>query len=180
MIRRALIAVLSLALLPSLAWACSCSNGGPRTAVRNSSAVYLGRLLKLGARHPSRARSVRTARLVVTLAVKGVHKADTVEVDADIGTSCGLNMRVGGEYLVYAVATPSDPTHLFTDYCAGTTSVGCAADDLKELAVAVPRRARSCRLRPPVAPRHHDPPPNVPLLLPSAQSIAVERMESTY
>lgn len=142
---RVIIAMLVLSLAPSRVWACSCSNGGPRNALRRSAAVYLGRVVEIGKVRRTQYISYRLTRLVVTQALKGVRAADTVAVDAEIENSCAAELQLGREYLVYAVTDSRAGTIPVTDHCAGTTTIACAADDLRALRAPVPRRAKSCR-----------------------------------
>ena len=140
----ALAAAMSVVLAAPLA-ACSCSNGGPRNAAAMSRQVYLGRVLAFGA---SRRGDTfpRSARLLVTLPVKGAKTADTATVwfYAE-GNSCAAGFVLGLEYLVYAIPDREGGTRLVTDSCAGTKSVNCAGYDLQTLGIVAPRRARDCR-----------------------------------
>ena len=150
MIARSLaVAALLLSSAASQALACSCSNGGQRTALRNSAAVYLGRVVGAGRVRATAHRKYQLTQLVVTESIKGVRTADTVAVDSEIDTSCSIELQIGAEYLVYAAPDPNGGTVPVTDYCLGTTTIACSADDLRTLGVSVPRLAGSCRPKPP-------------------------------
>jgi hypothetical protein len=138
------LALLTFAL-PRVARACSCSNGGARNALQHSTAVYLGEVLSTTAKRKEPVGDVRLARIRVSRAIKGVQPGDTQAVEYLVGTggNCGLTLVRGMKLLVYASTTPSGD-RLFTDYCAGTKLEKCAARDLRDLGVSVPRGARDC------------------------------------
>lgn len=151
MIARSLaIAALMVGVAASQAFACSCSNGGARTALRISAAVYVARVVAVsGVRATPYDAQYRRTRLLVTQAIKGVRVGDTVVVDTEVGSSCAAELQLGEEWLVYASPDRDGSSTPVTRYCDGTTPIACAADDLRTLGVPVPRRARSCAPPPP-------------------------------
>ena len=123
------------------AYACSCSNGGARTALRGSAAVFLGRVVSISPPQPS--DPAWTAQLVVVDPMKNVQESDTVAVVFDNDTSCRPWFTIGGAYLVYA-RRDHEGGRLYTGHCEGTKPLSCALDDYAELGRTPPNGARSC------------------------------------
>src|SRR3712207_3980283 len=101
---RLAVVLLALGLTARPARACTCSSGGARAAFRSKSAVFLGRVVGLGAERPGRWGAERTARLRVTRSLKGVRGADTVVV-AFPAASCAPGFAADSTFLVYATAS---------------------------------------------------------------------------
>ena len=154
MFRIILLASTLLCLAASAARACTCSNGGPRTAFRASEAVFLGRVVDISARRPGRFGAELTARLVVTQGLKGVRRADTVAVEYE-DNSCSPGFVVGGRFLVYA-DTIAGLEHLGTSHCTGTKPASCAGNDLRALGVRPRPGTQGTCIPAPVIPRGRD------------------------
>ena len=178
-----------LLVLSRPAFACSCTNGGPRIARQQSAAVFLGRVLSIAPSRTLPYGEVGVARLLVTRAIKGTAARDTVTLEYLVGTggNCGIELKRGMRLLVYASAPQPPATELWTDYCAGTKGIECAAYDLQELGIPLPSWARDCR--PSIIKRDRraaaigrtDPPSNETLKRASSQAveaIVVERLAS--
>jgi hypothetical protein len=141
------IAALALGLLglPGVAWACSCTNAGPRAAFQRSAAVFLGRVTHVGLVRQGQYGAEGTVRLLVQRSMKGVQASDTAVVNYEAVTSCAVEFVQGREYLVYTLRAADG--RLWTNYCTGTTVIECAAPDLQALGEPLPARARDCTPR---------------------------------
>ena len=177
MLRQFVVILAFLALTAGRAVACTCSNGGPRNALRHSIAVFLGRVLSVSAGKRLEYGRVATARFIVTEAIKGPAVGDTAIVEYIIGDggNCGIDVRPGQRLLVYAWPPRASGGIPVTDYCTGTKPLACAGFDLQQLGARVPSGAHDCRpSRPPLPERrdssvtpakHPDPPPNLAMTL---------------
>lgn len=151
--RRMLSIGLLIALCPAALHACSCSNGGPRNALRRSTTVFLGRVVSTALVRQERYGEIRLARFKVTRAIKGTKTGKTEEIEylVDTGGNCGLALTAGLQLLVYAMPDSGADVPR-TDYCAGTKLQECAERDLRALHVPVPRGARDCNPSPRIRP----------------------------
>ncbi len=146
---RIFTATLLISASPSVSNACTCSNGGPRSAMRGAMAVFLGRVVSTAPRRQGSVGEIRVALFRVTSAIKGAKSEEIREVEylVNTGGNCGLTLARGMNLLVYAISTRAGQT-LSTDSCEGTKLQECAAPDLRALGVAVPRGSRDCNPAP--------------------------------
>ena len=92
--------VLTLSILTSPAWACSCAgNSTPCSALKGTPTVFLGRVVRdTGAGD----WGTRTAHMEVLEVFHGVPKGVTeVEVDSMAGTSCYMPLESGKTYVIF-------------------------------------------------------------------------------
>jgi hypothetical protein len=149
---RLLIAIGFALALPGSAAACSCSNGGPRSAAARAHQVYLGRVVNFKRAWFGRV-GPRYAQVEVTLPVKGVRAGDTATVSfVNDGSNCSAPLFLGLEYLIYAVPDRDNPKRLTVDFCGGSQPAHCAGWELKSLGIDAPLRAKDCRPSPPPQP----------------------------
>ncbi len=118
---------------PRAAEACSCvMPPPPKQALKDSSAVFEGKILKID-HTPERHQLM--ARFAVSRWWKGGGSAETSVATIDIGSMCGLAFAVGEEWLIYASGADDG---LSTGLCTRTRKSADAGEDRKALGASKP------------------------------------------
>ncbi|MEM9069996.1 MAG: hypothetical protein AAGE52_15900 [Myxococcota bacterium] len=115
--RTCLVALAAILGLPALAAACSCNEMTPQEAFANAEAVFEGRVVTTSVNG-----GVRTARLRVTQAWKGVQTEEVTLTTPAEESLCGVPFVEGSHWFVYAGGSG-------TDLCQRTRVADDASED---------------------------------------------------
>ena len=132
---------------PRLAAACDCKLLSPCESVLHSSAVFVGRVVRIEDPNLADSRPILAGRRVtlhVTGRYYGATEADIVIFTGIGGGDCGYPFVVGSTYLVYGSTSPNGS--LSTSICAHTQLFAAAGSDLEYLhglTTAPPAAARA-------------------------------------
>lgn len=127
------------------AQACAYAPGRATEASERAVAVFIGRVISTTPTPKPAIGEERTAVFVVLRAIKGTHARDTVRIRYDAITRYRLDFAQGDSALVFAMTSPNGG--LMTGGCAGTAALACAARELAELHVPIPKAIGPCRTR---------------------------------